>query len=88
MITLLFCSADYLDFFVLHFDVRKVGSNTQEMEIQRKLYNRQERLISSTYTKLCDLRDKLSSQQTTLMSQLKQVGEQLKQVNQQLDKFS
>ena len=26
MITLLFCSADYLDCFILHFDVRKVGS--------------------------------------------------------------
>ena len=63
-------------------------SYNQETQIQQELYNRQERPISSKYTKLCDLRDKLSSQQTTLMSQLKQVGEQLKQVNQQLDKFS
>ncbi|MBE9048276.1 hypothetical protein IQ255_28475 [Pleurocapsales cyanobacterium LEGE 10410] len=66
----------------------KEFADTQETQIQQELYNRQERPVSSTYTKLCDLRDKLSSQRVTLMSQLKQVGEQLKKVNQQLDKFS
>ena len=70
-------SPDFLEF-----------SDTQETQIQRQLYASQERPLSSTYTKLCDLRDKLNSQQATLKSQLKQVGEQLKQVNQQLEQFS
>ncbi len=70
-------SPDFLEF-----------SYNQETQIQQEQYNRQERPISSTYTKLCDLRDKLSYQQVTLKSQLKQVGEQLKQVNQQLGKYS
>ena len=63
-------------------------SYNQETQIQQELYNRQERPLSSTYTKLCDLRDKLNSQQATLKSQLKQVEEQLHRVNQQLSKFS
>ena len=72
-----YLSPDFLEF-----------SDTQETQIQRQLYASQERPVSSTYTKLCDLRDKLSSQRLTWMSRLKQVEEQLKQVNQQLDKFS
>ncbi len=72
-----YLSPDFLEF-----------SDTQESRIQRELYVRQEQSVSSTYTKLCDLRDKLNSKQTTLKSQLKQVGEQLKQVNQQLGKLS
>ena len=70
-------SPDFLEF-----------SDTQETQIQRELYNRQERPLSSTYSKLCDLRDKLNSQQATLKSQLKQVEEQLKRVNQQLNRFA
>ncbi len=63
-------------------------SYNQETQIQQELYKLQERPVSSTYTKLCDLRDKLNSQQATLKSQLRQVEEQLKQVNQQLDRFT
>ena len=66
----------------------KEFADNQETLIQKELYATNESPLSSTYTKLCDLRDRLSSQQTTLKSQLKQVGEQLKQVNQQLNKFS
>lgn len=66
----------------------KEFSNTQEMEIQQELYKRQERPVSSIHTRLRELRDKLSSKETTLKSQHKQVEEQLKQVNQQLGKFS
>ncbi len=63
-------------------------SDTQETQIQRELYASQERPLSSTYTKLCDLRDKLNSKQATLKSQLKQVGEQLREVHKQLDRFA
>lgn len=63
-------------------------SDTQETQIQRELYNRQERPISSICTRLCDLRDKLNSRQATLKSQLKQVEEQIGTVNEQLDKLS
>ncbi len=70
-------SPDFLEF-----------SNTQEMEIQRELHNRQERPISSIRTRLCDLRDKLSSRQTALKSQLRQVEEQIKEVDKQLGKLS
>ena len=59
-------------------------SYNQETQIQQELYKLQERPVSSTYTKLCDLRDKLNSQQATLKSQLRQVEEQLKQVQQSL----
>jgi len=72
-----YLSPDFLEF-----------SDTQETLIQKELYASNERPDSSTYTKLCNLRDKLNSKQVTLKSQLKQVGEQLKQVNQQLGKFS
>lgn len=63
-------------------------SDTQETQIQRELYNRQERPVSSIHTRLCDLRDKLNSRQTTLKSQLKQVEEQLREVHKQLGKLS
>ena len=63
-------------------------SNTQETQIQRELYNRQEKSVSSIRTRLCDLRDKLNSRQTTLKSQLKQVEEQLREVHKQLGKLS
>ena len=72
-----YLSPDFLEF-----------SDTQETLIQKELYATNERPDSSTYTKLCNLRDKLNSKQVTLKSQLKQVGEQLKQVQQQLNKFS
>lgn len=71
-----YLSPDFLEF-----------SDTQETQIQRELYVRQERPLSSTYTKLCDLRDKLNSQQATLKSQLKQVEEQLREVHKQLGKL-
>ncbi len=70
-------SPDFLEF-----------SDTQETQIQRELYKLQERPLSSTYTKLCDLRDKLNSKQATLKSQLKQVEEQLREVHKQLGKLS
>ena len=70
-------SPDFLEF-----------SDTQETQIQRELYASQERPLSSTYTKLCDLRDKLNSQQTTLKSHLKQVEAQLREIHKQLGKFS
>ncbi|MGB5712460.1 MAG: hypothetical protein WBM44_16305 [Waterburya sp.] len=63
-------------------------SDNQERQIQRELYNRQERPVSSIRTRLCDLRDKLNSRQTTLKSQLKQVEEQLREVHKQLGKLS
>ena len=63
-------------------------SNTQETQIQRELYNRQERPISSIRTRLCNLRDKLNSRQDTLKSQLRQVESQIATVNEQLDKLS
>ncbi len=66
----------------------KEFADNQETLIQKELYASNESPLSSTYTKLCDLRDKLNSQQATLKSQLKQVEEQLKQVNQQLGKLS
>jgi len=66
----------------------KEFADNQETLIQKQLYASNESPLSSTYSKLCDLRDTLYSQQTTLVSQLKQVGEQLKQVNQQLNKYS
>ena len=59
-------------------------SYNQETQIQRELYNKQERPISSIRNRLCDLRDKLNAKQATLKSQLRQVEEQLKQVNKQL----
>ena len=63
-------------------------SDTQETQIQRELYNRQEKSVSSFRTRLCNLRDKLNSRQATLKSQLRQVNEQLGTVNEQLDKLS
>ncbi len=48
-------------------------SNTSETQIQQELYNQQERPVSSVYTRLCNLRDKLNSKQATLKSQLRQV---------------
>ena len=63
-------------------------SNTQETQIQRELYNRQEKSVSSIRTRLCDLRDKLNSRQTALKSQLKQVESQLQEVDKQLGKLS
>ena len=63
-------------------------SNTQETQIQRELYNRQEKSVSSIHTRLCELRDKLNSRQATLKSQLRQVDEQLREVHKQLGKLS
>ncbi len=37
MITLLFCSADYLDCFILHFDVRKVGFNSSKLQLLKAI---------------------------------------------------
>ena len=63
-------------------------SDTQETQIQQELYKLQERPVSFIRNRLCDLKDKLNSQQATLKSQLKQVEEQLREVNKQLDKLS
>ncbi|WP_019506770.1 hypothetical protein [Pleurocapsa sp. PCC 7319] len=63
-------------------------SDNQETQIQRELYNRQEKSVSSIRNRLCDLRDKLNSRQATLKSQLRQVESQLREVNKQLDKLS
>lgn len=63
-------------------------SNTQETQIQRELYNRQEKSVSSIHTRLCELRDKLNSRQTALKSQLRQVESQLQEVDKQLGKLS
>ena len=63
-------------------------SYNQETQIQRELYSRQERPVSSIHTRLCDLRDKLNSRRATLKSQLKQVEEQLIEVDRQFDKLS
>lgn len=62
-------------------------SYNQEAQIQRELYELQERPVSSIRTRLCDLREKLNSRQTTLRSQLKQVEEQLREVHKQLGKL-
>ena len=62
-------------------------SDTQETQIQRELYNRQEKSVSSIRTRLCELRDKLNSRQATLKTQLRQVESQLQEVDKQLCKL-
>ena len=72
-------------------------SSISETQHQQEFYNLQEqhsllpngeRPVSSLYTRLCNLKEKLNSRQATLKSQLKQVEEQLQEVHQQFDKLS
>ena len=63
-------------------------SSISETQHQQEFYNLQERPVSSLYTRLCNLKEKLNSRQATLNSQLRQVEEQLREVYQQLDRLS
>lgn len=63
-------------------------SSISETQHQQEFYNLQEQGVSSLYTRLCNLKEKLNSRQATLNSQLKQVDEQIETVNKQLDRLS
>lgn len=66
----------------------KEFSNTSETQIQQELYKTQERPVSSLYTRLREIKEKLKERKSILHSQLRQVEEQIETVNKQLGKLS